>query len=90
MINCPRLAEHVLRHGQRVSVQVEVADVPDQESKELVALVGGPALPRAGFADRTLHHLAACGATAGNGAPKALRPGVVEAQQFHELDQLLS
>ena len=71
-------------------MQVEVPNVPDQQCEQLVALLGGPALPRASFADRAFHDVPTGRTTARNGTPKTLGPGVVEAQQFHELDELLS
>src|SRR5689334_17545646 len=52
------LAEHVLRHRDRVSVQMQVPDVLDQQSEELVRLLAGPALPCASFTDGAFHHIA--------------------------------
>jgi site-specific recombinase XerD len=49
-------------------VQVQIADMLDQQGDQRVALVGGPTLPRTGFANRSFHQVAA-----GSAAPVIAR-----------------
>src|SRR5207253_9807522 len=75
-----RLAEDVLGHGQRMPVQMQVADVLQQETDKRVALGSGPTVTCAGLAHGRLHDVASRKSTAGQRAAEALRPGVIETQ----------
>jgi hypothetical protein len=77
-----RLSEHVLPHRDRVTVQMEVSQVLDQQAEQLVGLFAGPARPRPRFTDRAFHRVApgrAPGrAPAGNRSSEAPGPGMVD------------
>jgi hypothetical protein len=49
------LAKHVLRGRQRVAVNVQIADVVQEQVDQRVALIDRPLMPRAGLADGALH-----------------------------------
>jgi hypothetical protein len=72
------LTEHVLGCGDRVSVEMAVADVLDQQPEQLVGLLGGPVLPRRGLRDDAFHSITPRGTAAGDRPTEPLGPGVVE------------
>jgi hypothetical protein len=79
----------MLRHGKRMPMQMQIADVLNQQTDEGIALLRAPAVALASFPDGSLHDVATGQSPARKGSPKTLSPGVVEAQQRDQLDQLL-
>jgi hypothetical protein len=84
------LPKHVLRGRQRVPVQVQVANVLQEQINQGVALLGRPLMPGAGLADGALHHVATGQSSTGKRPPKSLGPCVVEAEDFHQIDKLVT
>ena len=49
----------MLRHGERVAMQVQVAHVLEKQCHQGIALIDGPAMTRASLGDSSLHDVAA-------------------------------
>jgi hypothetical protein len=60
-------------------MQMQVADMLDEQSNQLVGVLGGPAPRRPRLTNHAFHDVATCRAAAGDCALEALGPVVVEA-----------
>src|SRR5438093_10375254 len=83
------LAESVLRHGERMTVRVEISGVLQQERDQSIGLFSRPALllrllAQVAFMVNSLAH-----ATAHQGSPERVSPRPIEPEQAEKLDDLL-